>query len=122
MISDVLSDALDRIEEYQSAFECYSDFAKEISVVVQVMDALRMYFDVPSELGLESAKKGLKAAIAQTDLSAINEAERVLYCELERLRRIRVLTDQDDEEIDLRRRRKTTSKIGSLSRQTGRFS
>lgn len=80
MISDVLSEAKDEIEQYQKGFpEVYAPFTNEIQTVLEVMGALQRRFDTPPHLGLSSDLHALGTAIRQLDLSAIRSAQQRLF-------------------------------------------
>lgn len=50
MISDVLSDAVQSIKEYQNTFpECYHSIKPDIDAVIDVMTQLRIKLDTPPD-------------------------------------------------------------------------
>lgn len=74
MISDVLSDALRDIEDYQRYMpEAYSEITAEIEVVKAVMDGLRIVLDAaPGQtVEHESLIAELRSAIRGLDVSGI---------------------------------------------------
>jgi hypothetical protein len=92
MISDVLSDAVGEIEDYEREFQdTYAEIAAEITVVKTVMDGLRIVFDAvpgqPAEYEMLIAE--LRSAILALDISGLVAArERLLaWVVEERLRR-----------------------------------
>lgn len=89
MISDVFSDAVGDIEDYQRDLpDAYGEFTAEIDMVKTVMDGLRMVFDAAPGLGdehdnviaeLRSALRGLNVSgllAAQDRLLAWGAEER----------------------------------------------
>jgi hypothetical protein len=77
MISDVLSDAIGGIHEYQQTMpDVYGDFADEIAVVTTVMDALRMYFDAAPSMYEEHGTftEALRRAVAEVDVRDVQAA------------------------------------------------
>ncbi len=77
MISDVLSDAIDEIHEYQQTMpDVYGDFADEIAVVTTVMDALRMYFDAAPSMHEEHGTftEALRRTVAEVDVRDVRAA------------------------------------------------
>ncbi len=82
MISDVLSDAVGDIEDYQRDIpNAYGEFTAEIDVVKTVMDGLRMVFDAAPGQPVEHERliAELRSAILALDLSGLVAArERLL--------------------------------------------
>lgn len=82
MLSDVLFDALRRIEKYQKEFEdSYGGLVDEIAVVKTLMLALQTYLDAPAPLSVEhdAVIEGLREAIKKLDMSPVVAArERML--------------------------------------------
>lgn len=77
MISDVLSDALSRIEEYQQDMpDAYDEVAAEISVVKTIMEALRIVLDAAPGQPEEFNKllDDMRASIRAVDLSGLAAA------------------------------------------------
>ncbi len=69
MISDVLSESLARIEEYQSQFPgSYEDTRDEIEQVKQAMTCLQIRLDTPPEMTPEKWAEGM-IGLAQIDPS-----------------------------------------------------
>ena len=78
MISDVLSDAIHDIEDYQRDIpDAYGEFTDEIAVVKTVMDGLRMVFDAAPGLGDEhdNVIAELRAAIRGLNVSGLLAAQ-----------------------------------------------
>lgn len=92
MISDVLSDAVGEIEDYERDFpDSYVEIAAEITVVKTVMDGLRMVFDAvpgqPAEYEVLIAE--LRSAILALDISGLVAArERLLAWVVEERQRL----------------------------------
>jgi hypothetical protein len=83
MLSDVLSDALYKIEVWQQERpEIYDGLANDIKIVVEVMDALLRMLDTFPHPALLPARNALGTAIRQLDLSAIKAAEQRLFDEI----------------------------------------
>jgi Fe-S-cluster containining protein len=76
MISDILTDAIDAINEYHEAMPV--EFATNIAVVttVTVMDALRMYFDATPSMHEEHGTiiEDLRTAIVNVDVRDVQAA------------------------------------------------
>jgi len=71
MISDVLSDAVFRIEEYERDFDCYQGdetFSAALDKVKRVMDAMRQALDCPDK----TMADGMLRVIADLDVSMID--------------------------------------------------
>ena len=92
MISDVLSDAVGEIEEYQRDIpDSYAEITAEIDVVKTVMDGLRMVFDaVPGQpVEYEVLIAELRSAIRALDVSGLVTArERLLEWVAEERKRL----------------------------------
>ncbi len=74
MMSDVLFDALRRIEEYQKdSQKFYVGLEDEIAVVKTLMLALQTYLDAPPPLSVEheAVIEGLREAIRKLDVSPV---------------------------------------------------
>jgi hypothetical protein len=76
MISDVLHEARQAIEEYQANdtfSRCYEGLREEIGVVKELMEALQLYLDFPMSSRPESAPYAarFRAAIRQVNLSEV---------------------------------------------------
>ncbi len=81
MISDVLSDAVGEIEEYQRDIpDSYAEITAEIDVVKTVMDGLRIVFDaVPGQpVEYEVLIAELRSAIRSLDVSGLVTAREKL--------------------------------------------
>lgn len=77
MISDVLSEAIDEIHEYQRTMpDVYGDLADEIAVVTTIMDALRMYFNAAPSMHAEHGTftEDLRQAVATVDVRDVRAA------------------------------------------------
>ena len=79
MISDVLSEAVTSIEEYQRSMpKCYRNLGVEIGKVTTVMNALRVYFDCPPADGryprYDAAMKRLRTEIAAINVDGLLQA------------------------------------------------
>lgn len=78
MISDVLSEAVGNIEDYQrNTPDAYGEFAAEIDVVKAVMNGLRMVFDAAPGLGDEHdiVIAELRSAIRGLNISGVMAAQ-----------------------------------------------
>lgn len=82
MISDILSEAVDDIEQYQEDVpEAYAELAAEIDVVKVVIHGLRMVLDVPPGQSDEFQKlvRELRSEVGDLDISRLVAArERLL--------------------------------------------
>ena len=63
MISDVLFEALEEIERYQTDFDCYKDAAHVIEPVKSAMRALQCYFDIPLPTVHDESLTGFAALV-----------------------------------------------------------
>ena len=78
MISDVLSDAIDTIENYQRDMpDAYADVTAEIDVVKTVLDGFRIVFDaaIGPPFENESLIAELRSAIRALDVSGVLAAQ-----------------------------------------------
>lgn len=100
MISDVLSDAVAEIEEYQREMpDVYTDVISDISVVKTVMDGLRMVLDAAPGQPVEFEKlvEELRASLRAVDVSRLADArERLLTWVNEARGRLPQEPEQDD--------------------------
>lgn len=74
MISDILSDAIGDIENYQRDMpDAYAEFTAEIDVVKTVLDGFRMVFDADIGPPLENERQiaELRSAIRGLDVSGV---------------------------------------------------
>lgn len=77
MISDVLFEALVRMDDYQLEMrDIYDEFAAEIDVVKTIMKGLQMFFDAPPEF--EAQVEDIRAAIRAVDISGLVAAHQRL--------------------------------------------
>jgi hypothetical protein len=89
MISDILSDAINEIFDYQRTMpDVYGNLGGEIAVVTTVMDALRMYFDAAPSMHEEHGTftEALRRAVAQVDVRDVQAARDRLLQLVEELR------------------------------------
>jgi hypothetical protein len=83
MFSDVLSDAVSDMEEYQREMpDAYAALISEISVVKIVMDSLRMILDAAPGQSAEFEKlvEELRASLRAVDVSRLAEAVNACWC------------------------------------------
>lgn len=79
MISDVLFDVAEEIQNYQKDMpELYGGYAPAIDTVSEVMQSLRELLDTPPLPSLGAAHRELEAAIAQLDLTRLRAARQQL--------------------------------------------
>jgi hypothetical protein len=83
MISDVLSDAVAQIKDYQEhpgTKDCYTGIEAEIANVLFVMDSLRMILDLPPMGDPNIAKPvgNVMACLRHLDLKALKSAREAL--------------------------------------------
>ena len=74
MISDVLSDALGKIEEYQrNTPDAYAEVAAEIESMKSMIDGLRMVFDAAPDQPDEHERliSELRSALRKVDVSGV---------------------------------------------------
>jgi hypothetical protein len=77
VISDVLSDAINEMRDYQHEMpDSYADLGDEIGVVTTVMEALRICLDTPPVLSEEHGTlvEDLRLAIAKVDVREVQAA------------------------------------------------
>lgn len=73
MISDVLSDASDEIERYEREMpECYAGLSDELGRVRTLMDAMRVYLDLPQ--WADPLRDALLVAIGGVDVGPVRAA------------------------------------------------
>ncbi len=80
MISDVLSDAVHEIRDYQRTTDwMYGDWRDEIEVVLDLMGSLRACLDTAPIPSLLPSLEKVRASIRQVDLAGVREARQRLY-------------------------------------------
>jgi hypothetical protein len=88
MISDVLAEAIQAIRRGQRDFpECYGGVAKELSVVLTVMEAVRLALDMAPDAATEAVKQRVLASVRQVDVSRVIATRAHVYLALSALRR-----------------------------------
>src|SRR5215471_2905956 len=83
MISDVLFEALEEIERYQTDFDCYKDAAHVIEPVKSAMRALQRYLDNPFPTLHEESLTGFARLVDNYEFLLQSQQKRLKVLEAE---------------------------------------